>query len=156
MTHTIRLYKPDDRPAIVAMLTGSEPWTRLGYTQGEWTKLLASLPQDREGYVIELNGTVAGFALVRPKFLLGDYLELLVVASWARGQGLGSTLLRHVEGLVFARANNLFACVSDFNAEARRFYQKNGYQEIGPIRDLLIPGSAEILLRKTTGPRRAP
>jgi len=56
--------------------------------------------------------------------------------------------------LVFARATNLFACVSDFNTEARRFYGKNGYQEIGPIPNFLIPGSAEILMRKTTGPAR--
>jgi ribosomal protein S18 acetylase RimI-like enzyme len=44
--------------------------------------------------------------------------------------------------------------VSDFNTQARAFYQKLGYQEIGPLPNLLIPGSAEILLRKTTGPAR--
>jgi ribosomal protein S18 acetylase RimI-like enzyme len=70
------------------------------------------------------------------------------------GQGLGGRLLSHVESLTFARANNMFACVSDFNDGARAFYRKQGYKEIGPMPNFLIPGYAEILLRKTTGPAR--
>jgi len=154
MSHAIRPYKPEDRTAIVAMLAGSEPWKKLGYTDADWKKLFDPFPPGREGLVIETNGTVAGFALLRQKFLLGDYLELLVVAPSARSNGLGSALLKHVESLVFARAKNIFACVSDFNAGARQFYKKNGYQEIGPMPNFLIPGSAEILLRKTIGSSR--
>ncbi len=154
MSHAIRPYKPEDRTAIVAMLAGSEPWKKLGYTDADWKKLFDPFPPGREGLVIETNGTVAGFALLRQKFLLGDYLELLVVAPSARSNGLGSALLKHVESLVFARVKNIFACVSDFNAGARQFYKKNGYQEIGPMPNFLIPGSAEILLRKTIGSSR--
>lgn len=154
MNHIVRPYQPGDRAAIVAMLVSSEPWQTLGYTETDWNKLFDLLPAGREGFVIESGGAAAGFALLRPKFLMGDYLELLVVAPSARGNGLGSALLKHIEGLVFARVKNLFACVSDFNMDARRFYQKNGYQEIGPMPNLLIPGSAEILLRKTSGPAR--
>ena len=80
--------------------------------------------------------------------------ELLGVADWVRGKGLGGRLLAHVEATVFARAKNLFACVSDFNDQARHFYKKHGYQEIGPMPNFLIPGTAEILLRKTVGPTR--
>ncbi len=155
MSHTIRSYKPEDRAAIVAMLASSEPWKKLGYTDTDWGKLFDLLPAGREGFVIESGGTVAGFALLRQKFLMGDYLELLVVAPSARSKGLGSALLTHIEGLVFARVKNLFACVSDFNAEARKFYKQNGYQEIGPMPNFLIPGSAEMLLRKTVGPTKS-
>jgi ribosomal-protein-alanine N-acetyltransferase len=151
MKHAVRQYKPDDRTAIVAMLASSEPWKKLGYTDADWKKLFDPLPAGREGFVIESGGALSGFALLRQKFLMGDYLELLVVAPSARGTGLGSALLAHIEELVFARVKNLFACVSDFNAEARRFYRKNGYQEIGPMPNFLIPGSSEILLRKTVG-----
>jgi len=108
----------------------------------------------RDSFVAEIDGRVAGIALVREKFLLGDYLELLGVAGWARQQGVGGRLLAHIEQLVFSRTKNLFACVSDFNVAARAFYKRKGYQEIGPIPSLLIPGSAEILLRKTMGPTR--
>ena len=98
---------------------------------------------------------MAGLALLRQRFLLGDYLELLAIAPWAQGKGLGGTFLAYLENVVFARAKNLFACVSDFNQGARRFYERHGYREIGPIPNFLIQGSAEILLRKTTGTARA-
>lgn len=153
-TPQIRAMKPEDREAVIALLVDSEPWKQLGYSKDDWNRIFCPTPQGRESFVIELDGPVAGIAIVRQKFLVGDYLELLGMARWARGKGLGRQLLAHVESLVFARTKNLFACVSDFNKEAREFYRKQGYQEIGPMPDFLIPGSAEMLLRKTTGPAR--
>jgi [ribosomal protein S18]-alanine N-acetyltransferase len=145
----------DDREAVVHLLGESDPWTTLGYTEADWNRIFCPLPQGRESYVIELDRRVAGVAIVREKFLLGDYLELLGIAVAARGKGLGGTLLAQVESIVFERTKNLFACVSDFNQSARAFYNKQGYQEIGPMPNFLIPGSAEMLLRKTAGPAKA-
>ena len=147
--------REQDRAAVIALLADSDPWKRLGYRTQDWDRYFTPLPQGRDSYVVELDGTVAGVAVLRQKFLLGDYLELFGVAGWARGKGLGGRLLAHIEALVFARAQNLFACVSDFNEQGRHFYEKQGYQEIGPIPNLLIQGSAEILLRKTNGPARS-
>ena len=144
----------DDRDPVIALLGDSDPWKTLGYDQEDWARIFCPMPDGRESFVGEVEGKVAAIAIVRRKFLLGDYLELLGVASWARGKGLGKQLLLHVESLVFARTKNLFACVSDFNKDARHFYKKQGYQEIGPMPNFLIPGTAEILLRKTTGPAR--
>ncbi|MEY4704551.1 MAG: hypothetical protein RL042_747, partial [Nitrospirota bacterium] len=143
----VRPMMEQDRTAIMALLAGSDPWKRLGYQAKDWDSYFTPLPKERESYVVEQGGRVAGIAVVRQKFLLGDYLELLAVADWARGKGLGARLLSHVETTVFARAKNLFACVSDFNEQGRQFYKKQGYQEIGPMPNFLIPGSAEILLR---------
>ena len=150
----IRAMQAEDRAEIVQLLGESDPWRTLGYTIADWNRIFCPLPQGRDSYVAELDGRVAGVALVKQKFLLGDYLELLGVAEWARQKGIGSLLLKHVEQLVFERTKNLFACVSDFNQSARDFYKKQGYQEIGPMPNFLIPGSAEILLRKTRGPAR--
>ena len=152
VTPTIRSYRSQDRDAVIRMLADSDPWKRLGYQAAHWERLFHPLPPGREGYVIERDGVASGLALLRQRFLFGDYLELLAIAPSAQGQGLGRLLLAHVEGIVFARVKNLFICVSDFNTGARRFYQRQGYQEIGPIPNFLIPGTAEILLRKTTGP----
>lgn len=150
----VRPLQSEDREVVLQILADSDPWKRLGYTVADWDRLFTPLPQGREGFVIEHKGRVAGIALLRQKFLMGDYLELLGIAPWAQGTGLGRQLLAHIESLVFARTTNLFACVSDFNDSARRFYRKQGYQEIGPMPNFLIPGSAEILLRKTAGPAR--
>ena len=150
----IRDMAPRDRDMVVQLLAESDPWKTLGYAARDWDRIFCPIPQGRDAYVADVDGKVAGIAIVKQKFLLGDYLELLGVAGWARKQGIGDRLLSHVEHLVFGRTKNLFACVSDFNQPAREFYKKQGYHEIGPMPNFLIPGSAEILLRKTAGPAR--
>lgn len=152
----VRAYRPEDRDAVVRLLAGSDPWRTLGYRDEDWSRLFREdgLVEGREGYVLDADGAVAGVALLKPRFLMGDYLELLAIAPSARNHGHGARLLAQLESITFARGKNLFACVSDFNEGARRFYTRQGYQEIGPIPNLLIPGSAELLLRKTTGPAR--
>jgi ribosomal protein S18 acetylase RimI-like enzyme len=150
----IRLMTEEDRTTVIELLADSDPWKRLGYQAKDWHGYFTPLPQGRDSYVVDQSSIVAGIVVVRQKFLLGDYVELLGVASWARGKGLGGLLLAHVEAAVFARVKNLFACVSDFNDQARNFYKKQGYREIGPMPNFLIPGSTEILLRKTSGPAR--
>ena len=149
---TIREMALDDRRAVIDILTTSDPWKRLGYTASSWDQIFTPLPQGRDTFVMDLAGHVVGVAILRQRFLFGDYLELLAVDPSMKGQGIGSRLLRHVESITFARAQNLFACVSDFNVGARNFYKSQAYQEIGPMPNFLIPGSAEILLRKTAGP----
>jgi len=150
----VRAYEARDQDAIVALLDGREPWTRLGYAADDWRRLLAPPLENREAWIVEDAGAPAGIAVVRPRFLVGDYLELFAIAATAEGRGLGRTLLAAVERVVFARSRNFFICVSDFNQAARRFYARSGYQEVGVLADLLVAGSAEILLRKTTGPQR--
>jgi [ribosomal protein S18]-alanine N-acetyltransferase len=150
----VRPMTAEDRAAVIELLTDSDPWKQLGYQGKDWDSYFTPLPQGRDSYIVDQNGRVTGIAVVRQKFLLGDYLELFGVADWARGKGVGRRLLAYVETVVFARGKNLFACVSDFNLQGRGFYAKLGYQEIGPIPNLLIPNSAEILLRKTSGPAR--
>ncbi len=150
----IRAMQANDREAVVHLLGESDPWKTLGYSKDDWNRIFRPTPLGRDCYVGELDGRVAGVAIVKQKFLLGDYLELLGVAEWARLKGIGGQLLQHIEELVFQRTKNLFACVSDFNESARAFYKKHGYLEIGPMPNFLIPGSAELLLRKTVGPAR--
>ena len=152
--HDIRAMQPGDREAVVQLLAESDPWKSLGYTVEDWGRIFCPIPQGRDSFVSVVDGTVVAVAIVRQKFLLGDYLELLGVADRVRGKGVGKELLAHIESKVFSRTKNLFACVSDFNSGARAFYKKQGYQEIGPMPNFLIPGSAEILLRKTAGPGR--
>jgi GNAT superfamily N-acetyltransferase len=150
----IRSMKPEDRAAVIGMLVGSDPWAKLGFTADDWNRIFNPLPQGRESYVLVDQAQVLGIAILRPKFLFGDYLELLGVAAAWKGKGLGGRLLTHVERVSFGRGKNLFACVTDFNREARAFYTKHGFVEIGPMDNILIDGSAEILLRKTIGPAR--
>lgn len=155
-TMRVRPMEARDRDAVIEMLTSSDPWARLGYTRVDWLTAFRPLPEAREAYVAVLGEEVAGLAVVRPAYMLGDYLNLLVVAEAHRSHGVGACLIEHVERIVFARAKNFFVCVSDFNAAARRFYARQGYEEVGVLRDLIVEGASEILLRKTSGPLRGP
>ncbi|MCP9451318.1 MAG: GNAT family N-acetyltransferase [Nitrospira sp.] len=150
----IRPMHPADRSAVVQILDGSDPWQRLNYTAADWDRIFCPLPQGKDSYVAELDAQIAAIAVVRRNFLAGDYLELLAVAPGIRRQGVGRRLLEYVEQTVFVRAKNLFACVSDFNEQARAFYRKLGYREVGLLVDFLIAGSSEVLIRKTVGPAR--
>lgn len=151
----IRHLRPGDVRPLVALLSSSEPWRTLGYVAADWRRLLRGPLANRDAFVIAIDGRARGIAIVRRGFLAGDYLELLAIDEGTRGHGLGARLLAHCEADVFARARNFFVCVSDFNAGARRFYRRHGYVQVGRLGDLLVGGSAEILLRKTTGPQRA-
>ena len=108
---SIRPMRADDCETVITLLGESDPWKTLGYSREDWKRIFCPIPHGRECFVAESEGRIAGIAIVRQKFLLGDYLELLGVAAWARKQGAGKELIRHVESLEFARTNNIFACV---------------------------------------------
>jgi ribosomal protein S18 acetylase RimI-like enzyme len=73
------------------------------------------------------------------------------VESDRRAAGIGRQLMEELERRAFERWPNVYLCVSDFNSGARAFYRRIGYEEIGALRDLILPGKAEILMRKTAG-----
>lgn len=60
------------------------------------------------------------------------------------GSAAGAGILRE--------SPNVFMCVSSFNQDARRLYQRLGYQVVGELTDYIVRGHSEILLRKTVGP----
>ena len=94
---------------------------------------------------------VVGFALSAPGVLLGEYLKILAVEADRRAAGVGRRLMEELERRAFARWPNVYLCVSDFNTGARAFYRRIGYEEVGVLRDLLLPGKGEILMRKSAG-----
>ena len=135
------------------LLADSDPWRRLGYGEQELTAIAQAT--HAANVLVAMRGeTVVGFCLSSSGVLLGEYLKLLVVDAEHRGQGIGGHLLRAMEDRAFRRWPNVYLCVSDFNESARRFYERHGYREIGRLPDLLVAGSDEILMRKTTAPWR--
>jgi ribosomal protein S18 acetylase RimI-like enzyme len=132
------------------LLLGVEPWHTLGYGERDVDALARTDP----GAVVltaESPDAVLGVAIASGGVLLGGYLRLLVVDPAVRGQGVGRRLMDELEGRVFARWPNLYLCVSDFNLEARGFYEHLGYAAVGRLADLVVPGRSEVLMRKTLG-----
>ena len=61
-------------------------------------------------------------------------------------------LLARAEKKIFKKAPNVFLCVSAFNGGAQRFYRRLGYARVGVLKDFVVRGQDEILLRKTIAP----
>lgn len=134
------------------MMERSQPWLTLG---GGYESGLAMLGDaSRERHAAVLGDELVGFVVLLMQGALVGYLQTICVAPEQRGSGIGRALMDHAEALVFARYSNLFLMVSDFNEPAQRFYAQLGYETIGVIRDYLIAGRGEILMRKTRGPIR--
>ena len=152
MTAT-RQIQPLDREreaaACAEMMLASEPWITLRVQRG---MILAGLADPaKEVYAIRDAAGVAGFVVVDMRSLVSGYIQILCVRPDCRGHGLGSALLQWAEERIFRDSPNAFICVSSFNAGARRLYERRGFEFVGTLRDILVRGRDEILLRKTRG-----
>ena len=84
--------------------------------------------------------------------LLAGYIQILCVRPDCRGRGLGSILIRWAETRIFRDSPNAFIGVSSFNTGAQGLYKRLGFDPVGVLRELIVPGYDELLLRKTRGP----
>jgi [ribosomal protein S18]-alanine N-acetyltransferase len=137
-----------DAAACRRLVLASEPWITLGYGESDVQALVRSAAADNL-LLARADDRVVGFALSAPGILLGEYLKILVVEPAYQTQGIGRRLMEELERRAFQRWPNVYLCVSDFNGGARTFYRRIGYEEVGPLRDLLLPGTGEVLMRKT-------
>jgi ribosomal protein S18 acetylase RimI-like enzyme len=135
------------------IMAGSEPWITLGSGYEAGLKLLSNA--SRERYLAKVDGKPAGFLVISMQGAFVGYVQLLGVAPAFRRHGVGRALVEHAERRIFREAPNVFICVSDFNVDAQGFYAKMGYRRVGELKDFIVTGYAEILLRKTIGPIRA-
>lgn len=133
------------------MMVESEPWITLGLTLDMAQRVLTD--PAREQYAIRDDDSgVAAFTVLDMRGLLAGYIQILCVRPDRRGGGLGSALIRWAEARIFRDSPNAFICVSSFNAGARRLYERLGFEPAGVLRELIVPGHDEYLLRKTRGP----
>jgi [ribosomal protein S18]-alanine N-acetyltransferase len=95
---------------------------------------------------------VAGFLILNMTGAFVGYIQTVCVAPEWRGRGLGAIIIRFAEDRIFRETPNVFMCVSSFNTEAQRLYERLGYRRIGELTDYIVAGHSEILLRKTIGP----
>lgn len=145
-----RLESDAEARACARLMATSEPWITLG--RSFETSLGIVQDPTREVYIARDESGIAGFLILCLTGAFVGYIQTVCIDSRCRGQGLGSRLVGFAEQRIFQVSSNVFMCVSSFNHNARRLYQRLGYQVVGELTDYLVPGHSEILLRKTTGP----
>ncbi len=136
-------------PAVCRrLILSTEPWITLQYDENNVQAIVRSAQRDNL-LVARSSNRIVGFALSTPGILLGEYLKILVVDDAHRLDGVGRKLMDALEQRAFRSWPNVYLCVSDFNCGARQFYGRLGYTEVGLLKDLLIPGRDEVLMRKS-------
>jgi ribosomal protein S18 acetylase RimI-like enzyme len=145
-----RLRSRSDTEACARLMAGSEPWLTLGRTY----EASLGIIQDptREVYVIREEGSIGGFLIICMMGAFIGYIQTICIHPDRRAQGLGSRLVAFAEQRILSEVPNVFMCVSSFNHDARRLYERLGYQTVGELTDYIVAGYSEILLRKTVGP----
>ena len=134
-------------------MADSEPWRTLGRDYEASLRIVSDLI--KEVYVAFIGAdiaTVAGFLILNMTGAFVGYIQTVCVAPEWRGRGLGAILIHFAEERIFRETPNVFMCVSSFNTNAQRLYERLGYQRVGELTDYIVAGYSEILLRKTIGP----
>ena len=145
-----RLESDDEARACARIMATSEPWMTLG--RGYEASLEILHDPSRETYVARTDNEVVGFVILSMRGAFVGYIQTIALRHDWRGRGLGTKLIAFVERRILRDAPNVFLCVSSFNTRARALYARLGYQVVGELRDYVVRGHSEWLLRKSVAP----
>ena len=127
-------------------MASTDPWITLGRDFDACLERCRS--RDLVCLMARCGGERRGFVLLHPTGVAGSpYIASIATSAAVRGQGVGSALLDAAERW-FPKARHIFLCVSSFNKDARRLYERRGYTQAGEFPDYVIDGASEILMHK--------
>lgn len=137
----------EERDWAAGLLSLSEPWITLGVTIEKCLKTCHD-PEYRI-YVAHLNNIASGFVILDPRGMASSpYIKSIAVAPEFRNMKMGAELLKYAENVALTTSVHMFLCVSSFNTRARKFYENNGYNAVGELKDYIISGASEIIMHK--------
>lgn len=144
------LQRADEAQECARFMANSEPWVTLRRSYDDSIKILTD--PAREVYLAVVEEETVGFAILQMTGAFVGYIQTVGVISEWRNRGIGTNLIRFAEKRIFREAPNVFICVSSFNRRAERLYRRLGYEAVGELRDYIVAGHSETLLRKTIAP----
>lgn len=151
---TLRPMEQTDIPVVVAWMLATPLWQRYGLTEAGTRAGFERALADGDLLLVadldEPEGRACGLAwcLRRGMFGRSAYLRILGVRGELAGRGLGAVLLDRAEAELSEATDTLFLLVSDFNAEAQRFYERQGYVRVGALPAYVLPDVTELLYCK--------
>ena len=131
-------------------MAGLEPWITLRRPLRECRKLFSD--ESFQRYSASVDGRLAGFLVIGMQGAFTGYIKAVCVAPEFRGKGIGRAFIRFAEQRIFTESPNIFLCVSSFNRKAQRWYSGLGFTKAGELKDYLIKGHSEIIMRKSISP----
>lgn len=150
-TISIQLAESDEHLAQSAdLMYTSDPWVTLKFTEEKCR--MAVRGDYKEIYVAQVDGQFAGFAVIQFYGVLRGYIQTLAVMPEMRSKGIGKALILRCEERILLEHPNVFICVSSFNHRAKQLYEAMGYEQIGVLKDYVVRGYDELILRKAGVP----
>jgi ribosomal protein S18 acetylase RimI-like enzyme len=146
-----KLSSPIEAETCARLMTSSEPWITLRRSYEDSLETLKD--PSKEVYLAIVNNEIMGFIILQINGAFVGYIQTIAVLPEWRSRGIGSKLVKFAEERIFKELPNVFMCVSSFNRKARELYRRLGYEVVGELKDFIVSGHSEILLRKTIGPQ---
>ena len=136
----------DCRDALCRSTLGDRYFSSLGSAE---EAILEGIRQENL-CVAFIGEECVGFTYIIPKgaFHSFPYLHIIAVKEEYRNKGIGKVLLDYSENIACEMADKLFLVVADYNPDAKLFYERNGYQQVGRIPNLYRPGITEYMMAK--------
>ena len=132
------------------LMSQSEPFNTLRFN---YEKCKLSVRGDyKEVYIASEGNEFLGFVVLQFYGTLRGYIQTICICPNHRGKGIGTTLLKFSEEKLMKIFPNVFLCVTSFNHEAQKLYYRLGYEKIGELKDHIIKGADEYILRKQNSP----
>jgi [ribosomal protein S18]-alanine N-acetyltransferase len=139
----------EERDWCARLMASNEPWITLKRDVRRCRNVLGD--EAKERYVVSEAGKRVGLLILDMHGPFPGYLQSICVAPEERSRGIGTRMIEWAEQRIFRDSPNVFMCVSSFNHDAQRLYTRLGYQTIGVLRNFVIDGLDEVLLRKSRG-----
>lgn len=128
----------------------SEPFSRLKFTADVCRQIVRG--DNKEVYIAYADGIFAGFVVLQLSGVLRGYIQTLCLEPQFRNKGIGTKLLQFCIDRIHKISPHVFICVTSFNHDAMRLYKRMGFEQVGILKDHLVKGADECLLRRSLGP----
>ena len=132
------------------LMSQSEPFISLKFN---FEKCKLAVRGDyKEVYIATEGDEFLGFVVLQFYGVLRGYIQTICICHNQRGKGIGTTLLKFSEEKLMKKFPNVFMCVTSFNLQAQKLYNRLGYEKIGELKNHIIEGADEYILRKQGSP----
>ncbi|MCG8435689.1 MAG: GNAT family N-acetyltransferase [Gammaproteobacteria bacterium] len=113
----------------------------IAHAEEERRQFICRSVRDGIAFVAESDGEIIGYSVLEHSFFARGFIAMLMVRPDRRRSGIGSELVRHVEGL--CASDRIFTSTNESNLPMQSLLRKLGYKLSGKVDDL-EPGDPEL------------
>ena len=151
-TPDIRPYRPADLPAVKAVIDATELFPS-ALLDDMVPAAEADAAADGPFWLVHDDGGPTAVAYCAPEPMTSGTWNLLLIAVHPdrHDRGIGTALMRHVEGLLAERGARVLLVETsgtDGFERTRGFYRRLGYAEEARLRDYYDAGDDKVVFRK--------